>query len=291
MAGKGMREIKQRIKSVTSMEHITSAMKLVSSAKLKRAKDASEKVKKHFHFVTDSIEDVFKNAGSVKSHYLENDGKGKKCYILITSNRGLCGSYNSNAIKAAVELLAGDKENTVLVTIGTKGRDYFAKRGYKIISEYTEAPDTITFTDTHLVSKPILDLYDAGEISEVTLIKTSFINTISQQVQSVKLLPFELKPGNKSTSEKLDLRQEVEYGPSVEAVFNYMVPKYTEMIIFEAIAESVTCEHAARRMAMESATDNAREIIGDLTLNYNRARQAAITQEISEIVSGAEALK
>lgn len=290
MAGKGMREIKQRIRSVTNMEHITSAMKLVSTAKLRRAKDTSERVKKYFHFVTSAIEDVFQNASEIESRYIKNNGKGKKCVIVITSCKGLCGSFNSNVIKETEALIGGDKKNSVLVCIGTKGRDYFARRGYEIASEYALPPETISFLDTHLVSKPVVDMYDSGRISEVVLVTTAFVNTMTQEVRTIKLLPFEMKKQEEPDVHKPHDKY-VEYEPSVEAVFDYLAPKYAEIMIYGAIVESVTCEHAARRMAMENATDNAREIMSQLTLNYNRARQAAITQELTEIIGGADALE
>jgi len=288
MASNNMRDIKRRIRSVNSMEHITKAMKLVSAAKLRKAKNTFEKTREYFHYVTESIEEIFNNTNEVPSQYLKGNREIKTtCYIILTSSRGLCGSFNSNVIKEAAREIAADPEKPVIVAIGGKGRDYFQKRGYEIFEEYMLPPESIAFVETHDISKPIIELYDSGQIDEVVMIYTTFVSAMEQKVRTVTLLPFEID--RDLDFPKLD--KQVDYEPSVEDVFNYLVPKYVEIMVYGAIVESATCEHAARRIAMENATDNARDMIGELTLFYNRTRQAAITNEISEIVGGAEALK
>ncbi len=288
MASNNMRDIKRRIRSVNSMEHITNAMKLVSAAKLRKAKNTFEKTREYFHYVTESIEEIFNNTNEVPSEYLKGNREIKTtCYIIVTSSRGLCGSFNSNVIKEAARQIAEDPEKPVIVAVGTKGKEYFEKRGHEIFEEYMLPPESISFLETHDISKPIIDMYNSGQIDEVVLIYTSFVSSLEQKVMSVTLLPFDIQ-------RDLDfpkLEKQVDYEPSVEEVFNYLVPKYVEIMVYGAIVESATCEHAARRIAMENATDNARDMIGELTLFYNRTRQAAITNEISEIVGGAEALK
>lgn len=288
MAANNMRDIKRRIRSVNSMEHITNAMKLVSAAKLRRAKNTFERTRENFYFVTESIEEIFNNTNEVPTQYLKGNREIKTvCYIIMTSSRGLCGSYNSNVIKEAAGRIAHDQKKPVIVAIGGKGKEYFQKRGYEILQEYMLPPENISFVETNDISRPIIDMYNSGQIDEVVMIYTSFVSSMEQKVRTVTLLPFEI---NKDP-EFPKLEKMVDYEPSVEEVFNYLVPKYVEMMIYGAIVESATCEHAARRMAMENATDNAIEMIGELTLFYNRTRQAAITNEISEIVGGAEALK
>jgi F-type H+-transporting ATPase subunit gamma len=288
MAASGMREIKRRIKSVRSTEHITNAMKLVSASKLRKAKAIFEKTSQYFGFVTESIEEIFNSNAEVPKDYLAGSREvNKSCYIIITSSRGLCGSFNTNVIKESSALIEGNPEDPIIVAIGTKGRDFFAKKGYRIEEAYMLPPENISFLETHEVSKPIIEMYDNKEIDEVVLVYTSYVSSLVQKVKTVTLLPFTII---KDPSAK-KLAMQVEYEPSMNQVFNYLVPKYVEIMIYRAIVESATCEHAARRIAMDSATDNAREMIGDLTLNYNRARQSAITQEISEIVGGSEALK
>ncbi len=288
MASNNMRDIKRRIRSVNSMEHITNAMKLVSAAKLRKAKSTFEKTREYFHYVTESIEEIFHNTNEVPQHYLAGSREIKTtCYIIVTSSRGLCGSFNSNVIKEAARQIAEDPEKPVIVAVGTKGKEFFEKRTYEICSEYMLPPESISFLETHEISKPIIEMYNQGKIDEVVLIYTSFVSSLEQKVKSITLLPFEVS----RDLEMPRLDKQVEYEPSVDDVFNYLVPKYVEIMVYGAIVESATCEHAARRMAMENATDNAREMIGELTLFYNRTRQAAITNEISEIVGGAEALK
>jgi len=282
-----MQDIKRRIKSVTSIEHITNAMKLVSAAKLMRAKITFEKTQEYLHYVTDNIDEIFNQVEDIPDRYLPGNREiVRTCYIVVTSNRGLAGSFNANVIKETERLLADDPEKPYLACIGSRGRDYFARRGYEILAEYLSPPEDVAFVETAVISKPIIALYDKGEIDEVVLIYTSFISTLDQRVTTKTLLPFEAK----KSPDVVPIERIVEYDPSPEAVFNYLVPKYAEIMIYRAIVESATCEHAARRMAMENATDNASGMISDLGLYYNRARQAAITTEITEIVSGADAV-
>ncbi|MGN0711177.1 MAG: ATP synthase F1 subunit gamma [Anaerovoracaceae bacterium] len=286
MASNNMQDIKRRIRSVNSTEHITSAMKLVSAAKLRRAKATFEKTTEYFHYITESIADIFNNIEDVPGHYLAGNREIKNtCYIIVTSCRGLCGSFNSSVIKEAEAHIKNDWEKPVIVAVGTKGKEYFEKRGYDIYSEYSAPPEDISFLETHEISKPIIDMYNSGEIDEVMIIYTSFKNSMEQVVKCETLLPFSIE----ADPEVIKHGQQVEYEPSVEEVFNYLVPKYVEIKVYGAIVESATCEHAARRMAMENATDNAREMLDSLSLFYNRARQAAITNEIIEIVAGSEA--
>ncbi|QAT43884.1 ATP synthase F1 subunit gamma [Aminipila luticellarii] len=286
MASNNMQDIKRRKKSVTSTEHITSAMKLVSAAKLRRAKATFEKTTEYFHYITESIADIFNNISDVPEQYLAGSREIKNtCYIIVTSNRGLCGGFNSNIIKRAEAEMKDYPEKPILIAVGSKGKEYFEKRGFDIYNEYSEPPEDISFLQTRQISRPIIDRYNAGEIDEVVIIYTSFKNSMEQEVKSERLLPIDMQ----KDPEVIKHDREVEYEPSAEAVFDYLIPKYVEIKVYGAIVESATCEHAARRMAMESATDNAREMLENLSLFYNRARQAAITNEIIEIVAGAGA--
>lgn len=288
MAVSSMQDIKRRIKSVTSTEHITNAMKLVSAGKLRKAKATFEKTNENFHYITHTIAEIFNNSSEIPAQYLEGNREIKTtCYIICTSCRGLCGGFNSNVIKEAEREIQSDWEKPVIVAIGTRGKEYFEKRGYEIYSEYSAPPESISFLETREISRPIIEMYNSGEIDEVVLIYTAFISSLEQEVRNVTLLPFSVD----TDPEILRHEKQVEYEPSVEAVFNYLVPKYVEMMIYSAVVESATCEHAARRMAMENATDNAREMLENLSLNYNRARQAAITNEIIEIVAGSDVKK
>jgi len=288
MASNNMQDIKRRKKSVAGIEHVTNAMKLVSAAKLRKAKSTFERTTKNFNFIIESIESVFNNATEIPEKYLPGRREiNTTCYIIMTSNRGLCGSFNTNIIKETEKEIAGDPEKPVIIAIGSRGRDYFEKRGHNILKEYLLPPESITFLEAREICRPVINMYNEGVIDEVKLIYTSFVSTLEQKVKSVTLLPFPIDYDPEVDRDK----REMEYEPSVEEVFNYLVKKYIEIQVYGAIIESATCEHAARRMAMENATDNAREMLEDLTLFYNRARQAAITKEIIEIVAGSEAQK
>ena len=282
-----MQDIKRRIKSVTSTRQITNAMKLVSASKLRKAKSTFEKTTKYFSYITNSIEEIFNNTSEVPEKYLAGNREIKRtCYIVVTSCKGLCGGFNINVIKEADRMLSAEPgEDPLIVAIGSKWKDYFEKR-FNIYKEYLAPPENISFLETREISTPIIELYDKGDIDEIILIYTGFKNSIEQEVITKRLLPFDIEPN----PDVLRHDKEVEYEPSVEAVFNYLVPKYVEIELYGAVVESATCEHAARRLAMENATDNANEMLGSLSLYYNRARQAAITNELVEIVAGSEAL-
>ena len=288
MAAESMQDIKRRIRSITSTEHITNAMKLVSAGKLRKAKAIFEKTNENSHYITHTIAEIFNSSQDIPPEYLAGNSEIKTtCYIIVTSCRGLCGGFNSNVLKEAQREIDADWEKPVIFAIGSKGKEYFEKRGYEIYGDYLAPPENISFLETREMSVPIIEMYNRGEIDEVVLIYTSFISSMEQEVKNVTLLPFEIE----KDPDIIRNSKPVEYEPSVEAVFNYLVPKYVEMMIYGAVVESATCEHAARRMAMENATDNAREMLDKLSLNYNRARQSAITDEIIEIVAGSEAQK
>lgn len=289
MSANNMQDIKRRIKSVTSTEHITNAMKLVSAGKLRKAKAIFEKTNENSHYITHTIAEIFNSSyEDIPQKYLAGNREIKTtCYIVVTSGRGLCGGFNSSILKEAQKDIDADWEPPVIYAIGAKGKEYFEKRGYNVRGDYLAPPENISFLESREISRPILEMYDKGEIDEVVLIYTSFISSMEQEVKNVILLPFEVE----HDPEIIRNTKQIEYEPSVEAVFNYLVPKYVEMMIHAAVVESATCEHAARRMAMENATDNAREMLDQLSLTYNRARQSAITDEIIEIVAGSEAQK
>ena len=286
MAAESIQDIKRRIKSVSSTERITNSMKLVSAGKLRKAKAIFEKTNENSHFITNTIGELFNSSNQVPQEYLLGNREIKTtAYIVVTSGKGLCGGFNNNVIKEAQADIDADWEPPVIVAIGSKGKEYFEKHGYEVHSSYLAPPESISFLETKELSRPILEMYDRKEIDEVVLIYNSSISSMEQEVKNEIILPFEVSNDPElETSNKF-----VEYEPSVEEVFNYLVPKYVEMKIYSAVVESATCEHAARRMAMENATDNAHEMLDDLNLNYNRARQTAITNEIIEIVAGSEA--
>ncbi|MBQ8151489.1 MAG: ATP synthase F1 subunit gamma [Firmicutes bacterium] len=286
MAAESIQDIKRRIRSITSTEHITNAMKLVSAGKLRKAKAIFERTNENSHYITSAIEELFTNSKEIPEEYLAKDDRpiDTTCYIVITSSKGLCGGFNSNVLKEAETQISNFGGQSVIFAIGSKGKEYFEKRGYNIYKDYLAPPEEITTREAREMCEPLIDLYKKGEIGRVVMISTEFISSMEQRVKSSVLLPFDVEVNPEVGTSKF-----IEYEPSVEEVFNYLVPKYVEMMIYAAVVESATCEHAARRTAMENATDNAREMLGDLSLFYNRARQAAITDEIIEIVAGSEA--
>ncbi|QXM06706.1 ATP synthase F1 subunit gamma [Crassaminicella indica] len=286
MAGMGMRDIKRRIKSVNSTKQITKAMELVSSAKLRRARERAERSRPYFHTIQDTVKDIFSNVKGIKHKFLEKRDIKRSCYIVITADRGLCGGYNINVIKKALENME-QKQGVSVVAVGSKGRDYFRNRKYELDGEFIHISEKPTYSDAKKISNLVLKLYEKKMIDEVYLVYTQFISTVSQKPEVIKLLPLSMD----DNTEKKESFEYVSYDPSPESLLNYIVPKYIESTIYGALVEASASEQGARRVAMENATDNAEEMISKLTLNYNRARQAAITQEIAEIVGGAEALK
>jgi F-type H+-transporting ATPase subunit gamma len=287
MAGMGMRDIKRRIKSVNNTKQITKAMELVSSAKLRRARERAEKSRPYFHTIQDTVRDIFSNAKGIKHKYLDKREVKKSCYIVITADRGLCGGYNINVIKKAVESM-DEKKDVSVVTIGTKARDYYRNKNYELDGEFIHISESPTYGDAKKISNLVLKLYEKKMIDEVYLVYTQFVSTVAQSPEMIKLLPLSMEKGEMEETEEFEY---VSYDPSPESLLNYIVPKYVDSTIYGALVESSASEQGARRMAMENATENAEEMIEKFTLNYNRARQAAITQEIAEIVGGVEALK
>jgi len=286
LAGLGMRDIKRRIKSVNSTKQITKAMELVSSAKLRKAKESLEKTKFYFETMGKTIQDIVQNTKGIKHEYLTSREIKKTAYIVITADRGLAGGYNSNIIKTAVNHMA-DKPRTSIIAVGTKGRDFFRKRHYDLDGEFIHVSECPSFTVAQAIGRLSRDLYKQELVDEVYLVYTEFVSTINQTQRLMRLLPLEVSTEGTTAGK----RTNITYEPSPEVVLDYLVPKYIDSMIYGALVESATSEQAARRVAMENATDNAEEMIDTLKLQYNRARQASITQEIAEIVGGAEALK
>lgn len=289
MAG-GTRDIKRKIRSVNSTMQITKAMELVSTAKLKRSRDRMDITKPYFDTVKKAVQDIMGADNSIHSKYVEREHsqKGRTLYIVVTSDRGLCGGYNVNVIKKALESAQSDSESKFIV-IGRKALDALARFNMDVVDQFLYISEKPEYANAVHIRKTALSLFDRGEVDTVKLVYTCFASTISQVATELQLLPIASEQ-HESASED-EVFEFVNYEPSPEAVLNFIVPKYVESTIYGGLIESSASEQAARRMAMESATDNAEAIIEELVLSFNQARQAAITQEISEIVGGAEALK
>ena len=279
-----MKEIKTRIKSVESTRQITKAMELVSSSKFRKAKERAESTKPYFNTLYSTVQDIASNTSNSKNVFMKNRDVKNVCYIVIAGDRGLAGGYNSNILKAVIahNTLGAGK----VIPIGKKANESFSKRGYEVIDSI-ETVENATYEDANRVAQAAMEAYKKGEVDEVNLVYTQFISALSQEPTIVKLLPVTIEP--KQGEDVKKAKSAVQYLPSADTVLGYVLPKYVSGSIYGAIAESFASEQAARRTAMESATDNANEMIAKLELSYNRARQAAVTQEISEIVGGAAA--
>ena len=284
MAGGGMKDIKRRIKSVESTMQITKAMELVASSKLKKAKVKAEQSKPYFNILYETIQGILANTKVTDSLYTREKEIKRSLFIVIAGDRGLAGGYNSNLFKHVTALMQG--KNPILITVGRRTQDYFSKRGYEISASHSNVGETMSFYNAADIVRDVMERYNKGEADEVYVCYTEFVSTLSQVPRHIRLLPM-VQDENYENKRSADIL----YEPSEESVFDTLVPKYLEGIIFSTIVDSYAAEQGARRTAMESATDNASEMIDDLELLYNRARQAAITQEISEIVGGAEALQ
>lgn len=282
-----MKEIKTRIKSVESTKQITKAMELVSSSKFRKAKERAESARPYFNTLYNTVQDIAKNTSNSRNIFLKERKVNNVCYIVVAGDRGLAGGYNSNILKAVI---AHNKLGTgKVITVGKKAKESLSKRGYEVI-DYIESVEKCVYEDANRVAQTAMEAYKNGEVDEVNLVYTEFISALSQEPKIVKLLPVTIDNTNTEKEVKKG-KAAVQYLPSADAVLGYVLPKYVSGSVYGAIAESFASEQAARRTAMESATDNANEMISKLELVYNRARQAAVTQEISEIVGGAAAAK
>lgn len=288
-----MRDIKRRKESITSTSQITKAMKLVSTVKFQKAKDHAEEAKPYFQKMYETVSHMLASVGDQCSHPLlrkvEKDGPIKKGVILITSNRGLAGGYNSNIVKL-VTRGDFDKEHTVIYPVGTKGLDAMKRLGYHCEGDYSEVINKPMFCDAVSLGKTVMTALEQGDIDEVYLAYTVFKNSVTQIPTLMKILPVDPEQAKPEEEETKNAKVLMNYEPGEEETLGYIIPLYMNSLIFGAMAEAVASENGARMQAMDSATSNAEEMIETLGLQYNRARQAAITQELTEIVAGASAI-
>jgi len=285
----GMREIKRRIKSVQSTKQITKAMKMVAAAKLRRAQERAEASRPYAEKMKEVIASIASGVENVDHPLLQVREVKKTGYLVITSDRGLAGGYNANILRMVSQTIKQrhqSQDEYVIFVVGRKGRDYFKKRQYPIVAEIVGLSDTPTFADVKDIAKTAVGMYTEGIFDELYLVYNEFISAISQQAEEKRLLPLT----NLEEDKNGQMESPFEFEPSAEAVLNVLLPRYAETLIYSAVLNAKASEHGARMTAMGSATDNAEDMIASLTLTYNRARQASITQEISEIVGGANAL-
>ena len=281
-----MRDIKRRRDSIQSTGQITKAMKLVSTVKLQKAKGRAESTKPYSDLMYETICNMLARSGNINHKYLQAGESARKAVITITANRGLAGGYNTNITKLITE--SGiPKEDIDIIAIGTKGRDYLARRGYNISEDDSDIINEPLYTDARSICDKLLERFAAGEIGEIYLAYTSFKNTVVHEPKLIKLLPVSVDTDGLSSGEDTT---PMNYEPAEDEALNLIIPKYVCSLIYGALIEAVASENGARMQAMDNATSNADEMISDLSLKYNRARQASITQELTEIIAGANAI-
>ncbi len=276
MAGISTKEIKTRIRSMESTRQITKAMEMVAASKLRKTQERMQAARPYFEILYSTIHQIAGADREKASPYLTQRPEGRTCYVVIAGDRGLAGGYNSNVLKLA---LGNMQPEDLVLPIGKKAVEYFATRSTALTNVYSQAED-VDIGDCFTMAKDLCRRYLAGEFDRVCVAYTKFVSVLTQTAETLQLLPLtEAQAGGKDTADIL-------YEPDSEAVLMKIVPEYLGGVIYGSLCESRASEQAARRSAMDSATQNADEMIADLSLQFNRARQAAITQEITEIVAG-----
>ena len=281
-----MKAVKLRIKSVQSTMQITKAMELVASSKLRRAKERAETARPYFQELHRTLQDIANGNTDFSSAYAKENENEKVCYVLIGGDRGLAGGYNSNLFKKFEAVSAG--KETLVLPIGKKTVEYCRRRGIEIVTEQFAQIATVSVSDCFSMANLLCRDFRSGRFGHVELAYTTFLSMLSQRPDSFPVLPLTDLNEDVDPEHVKKIRDLILYEPSASEVFDAIVPEYLAGLIYGAVCESVASELAARRMAMDAASKNAEEMIETLNLSYNRARQASITQEITEIVAGAE---
>ena len=281
MAGVSTKEIKNRIRSMESTRQITKAMEMVAASKLRRAQAQVLNSRPYFEILFSTINDIVDSNQDFSSPYLTARPVKKTAYVVIAGDRGLAGGYNSNVLKLCYGEMAG--KDAIVLPIGRKAVEFFKSKKIELLTEsYGDAED-VSVGDCFSIAKSLCKAFKAGQIDEIHVGYTNFVSVLSQTPSTLRLLPLI----RQTTGREGFVSSDIEYEPNSVEVFDAIIPEYLGGILYGALCESRASEQAARRTAMDSATQNADDMIADLSLKYNRARQAAITQEITEIVAGA----
>jgi len=295
-----LKEVRIRIASVISTQQITSAMKMVSAAKLRRAQDAIIQMRPFEAKLKEILDNLILSAGSIAGVFATTRPAEKVLIAVITSNRGLCGGFNANVIKAVNQLIKDKypeqaaKGNVSMACVGKKGSDYYKRVGGKVWESRNELWDKLTYSNVAEFAGEILKLYSEGQVDRVEVVYNRFKNAATQILSTDQLLPFDLDSAkanaNKGDKKGTGIKPDYIFEPDEEQIIQDLIPYALKVKFFRSMLDSYAAEHGARMTAMHKATDNASEMIKSLKLSYNKARQAAITKEILEIVAGAEAI-
>tara|TARA_B100001121_G_scaffold114146_1_gene100523 strand:- start:201 stop:1055 length:855 start_codon:yes stop_codon:yes gene_type:complete len=280
-----LKDIRDRIKSVKSIQKVTKAMKMVAAAKMRRAQENMEKARPYNHRLVEIIQHLLPSVERSMLPLLEIRDVRRVAYVVVTSDRGLAGSFNSSILrKAHNDIDEFGKENVDIFCIGKKAKDYFKSRQYNIIESYSDFWSDLNFNQSMKIGSSIIDHFLDLSVDEIRVVYNEFVNVATQATITEKLLPIELKDEELVDTDFL-------YEPSKKKIVKSLIPRYLNAQVWKYLLESYASEQAARMIAMENATTNSEDMIKNLTLEFNKARQAAITTEMLEIVSGAEALK
>jgi F-type H+-transporting ATPase subunit gamma len=282
-----LRDIKSRINSTKKTSQITKAMEMVSASKWHRAEQNAKSFVPYMEKIQEVVSNIALGNSGVSHPMLVSRPVKKTGYLVITSDRGLAGAYNSNVLRTLYQTIQQRHKSTdeyAIIAIGRIGRDFFKKRGISVVLEITGLADQPSFADIKEIASKTVNLFADGTFDELYMYYNHYVSAIQQDVTEKKLLPLtDIAANQKMTT--------YEFEPSPEEILEVLLPQYAESLIYGALLDAKASEHAARMTAMKNATDNAHELIRTLTLSYNRARQAAITQEITEIVAGAAAIE
>jgi len=282
----GLQATKRRIRSVTSTKKITKAMELVATSKLKKTKNRFEEVKAYTEEIMNMVGSIMSKRIDASCEFLKANNSNKTLYIVVTSSLGLCGGYNANIYKTVLNEIP--TEDSLLVVLGSKGCSYFKNRNYNIIEGYIEDTTGEEYEVARRVTRTALSKFVNKEVGKIKLVYTRYVNSVTFQPVIVDLLPV-TKPVVLEEEEANKLHKDTLFEPDATTILNTLIPMYFESSLYGKFVECHVSEQASRRMAMENASDNADEIIEQLQLQYNKARQTAITQEITEVVAGADA--
>ncbi|MDC0882108.1 ATP synthase F1 subunit gamma [Candidatus Marinimicrobia bacterium] len=280
-----LKDIRDRIKSVKSIQKVTSAMKMVAAAKVRKAQEKMEQARPYTSALEETINHILPDVNRDDLDLLNVREIKRKAYVIVSADRGLAGGFNSNIIKVSEKEIAEfGKENVDLFCIGKKARDHFKRRDYNIVESHIDFWSELNFDNAMMIGRSAIEHFTSGKVDEIHVIYNYFVNMAQQEIKSEVLLPLSYDDEGFEEKDRL-------YEPSKEVLVSSLVPRHLNIQVWKYLLESYASEQAARMMAMENATTNAGDMIKSLTLEFNKARQAAITTEMLEIVSGAEALK